>query len=96
MNIVFLTFGAAFGFLLSRARATDYDAIVNMFRLTDLHLAGVMVTAIGVAAIGLYFLRRSQATALVGSPIEVYPISSHRWMLAAGLIFGIGWALTGA
>ena len=95
MNLLFLVFGVAFGFALSRARATDYDTIVRMFQLTDLHLMGVMACAIVVAAIGLRLLRRTRARALVGCDIEVHPKPMHRAVLPAGLVFGVGWALTG-
>ena len=90
MNPLFLLFGILFGFLLSRARATEYDVIVGMFRFTDLHLAGVMAVAIAVAAAGLYLLRRAKAA------IDFQPKPPHRWMWLAGLVFGTGWALTGA
>ena len=96
MNPLFLLFGVLFGFLLSRARATEYDVIVGMFRLTDLHLAGVMAVAIAVAAAGLYLLRRGKAGALAGCAIEVQPKPPHRRTWLAGLVFGTGWALTGA
>ena len=96
MNAVFLAFGVAFGFLLSRARATEYDVIAGMFRFTNLHLAGVMAVAIAAAAMGLLLLRRSGAKALAGCAIEVSPKAPHRWLWAAGLVFGTGWALTGA
>ncbi len=90
MNPLFLLFGILFGFLLSRARATEYDVIVGMFRFTDLHLAGVMAVAIAVAAAGLYLLRRAKAA------IDFQPKPPHRRMWLAGLVFGTGWALTGA
>ena len=96
MNALYLAFGAVFGFLLSRARATDYNTITNMFRFTDLHLAGVMVVAIAAAAIGLWLLRRKQVKALIGCPVEIHPKASHKWLPVAGLVFGAGWALTGA
>ncbi len=95
MNALYLVFGALFGFILSRARATDYDTIVNLFRLVDFHIAGVMAVAIAVAAAGLYLLRQSHAAALIGCPIEIRHKPSHRWILPAGLVFGTGWALTG-
>ena len=95
MNALFLIFGLIFGFILSRARATDYNTIINMFRLTDLHLVGVIGVAIAVAGVGLYLLRRSQVPALVGCAIEIPPKPGHRWMLVSGLVFGAGWALTG-
>lgn len=96
MNALYLAFGMVFGLLLSRARVTDYNTIVNMFRLTDLYLAGVMVVAIAAAAIGLYALRRSGVTAVMGCPVEVRPKAYHRELPVAGLVFGAGWALSGA
>jgi hypothetical protein len=96
MNVIYLIFGITFGFLLSRARVTEYDAIISMFRLMDLHVAGVIVVAIAVAAVGLYMLRRNQAKALIGCDIEVRPKPTHPGMITAGLLFGVGWALTGA
>lgn len=95
MKLLFLVFGVAFGFALSRARATDYDTIIRMFQLTDLHLMGVMACAIVVAAIGLAVLRRTRVRALAGCEIEVHPKPMHRTILPAGLVFGAGWALTG-
>lgn len=96
MNALYLAFGVVFGFLLSRARATDYNTIVNMFRFTDLYLAGVMVTAIAIAAMGLYLLRRSGTNALIGCPVELRPKAYQRELPVAGLVFGAGWALSGA
>jgi uncharacterized membrane protein YidH (DUF202 family) len=95
MGLFFLLFGIAFGFALSRAQATDYDTIISMFRLTDLHLVWVMVVAIAVAAVGLAILRRRRAQALIGCSIDIHPKAMQRGILPAGLIFGVGWALSG-
>jgi uncharacterized membrane protein YedE/YeeE len=94
-RLVFVAFGALFGFLLSRARASDYDAIRGMFLLTDLHLFGVIGVAVATAAIGLYLLRRSAARSLDGQPIQLSRKPYRKGVLAGGLIFGAGWALAG-
>jgi hypothetical protein len=39
-------FGFLFGFLLQRGRVTDYNVIVNQFRLRDFTVLKVMLTAI--------------------------------------------------
>ena len=95
MNLAALLFGLAFGFVLSRARATDYDTISAMFRFRDLHLMGVMGIAIATAAIGLAILKRRARGAVLGGPIEVQPKPPQPRLLAAGLVFGTGWALSG-
>jgi uncharacterized membrane protein YedE/YeeE len=86
---VFLLAGAVFGFLLARARATDYAAIQGMFLLTDLHLVGVIGVAIATAAAGIALLRsRGLAAGLARKPY-------HKAVLAGGLVFGVGWGLSG-
>jgi uncharacterized membrane protein YedE/YeeE len=89
MPLVFLFFGALFGFLLSRARATDYAAIVDMFRLVDLHLMGVIAVAIATAALGLAVLRQTSGVKLATKP-------ARAGIFLGGLVFGVGWALAGA
>jgi hypothetical protein len=96
MRFAALLFGAGFGFVLSRARATDYDTITGMFRLRDFYLVGVMGVAIAVAAIGLAVLKRQRRSAVLGGPIEVHPKPAQPGLFAAGLVFGTGWAVTGA
>lgn len=96
MRLTSLLLGTVFGFLLSRVRATDYDAIAGMFRLQDLHLMGVIGVAIGVNALGLWLVRRSGVKALSGEPIVMNARPMKKGMFAAGLVFGVGWALSGA
>lgn len=94
--LVFVFAGAVFGFLLSQARATDYVAIHGMFKLTELHLFGVIGVAIATAAAGLALLRRGAATALNGERISVSPKPYHKAVFIGGVVFGVGWALSGA
>jgi hypothetical protein len=89
-GLLYVLSGALFGFLLSRARATDYDAIAGMFLFRDLHLMGVMGSAIGTAALGFLLLRRGGWT----SP-DFKPKLLHAGVVAGGLLFGVGWALSG-
>ncbi len=93
---VFTLFGALFGFVLSRAQVTDYDTIGGMFRFTDLHLVGVIGSAIATAAAGLWVLRRSGGQTVTGHPIEMRRKSWHAGAVWGGLVLGAGWGLTGA
>jgi uncharacterized protein len=94
-RLVFVAFGALFGFLLSQARASDYHAIRGMFLLSDLHLFGVIGVAVATAAIGLQLIKRSAARSLDGQPIRLACKPYRKSVLAGGLIFGAGWALAG-
>jgi hypothetical protein len=95
-TFVHVLLGALFGFLLSMAGATDYDRIAGMFRFRDLHLMGVMGSAIAVAALGFQVLKRFPGPALTGDPVELKPKPMRPRIFVAGLVFGLGWALTGS
>ncbi len=96
MNALYLLFGALFGFLLSRARVTDYETMMALFRFQDFHVGGVMGVAIATAALGLAWLKRRGGTAIAGCPIELGTKPMQRGLFAKSLVFGAGWALSGA
>lgn len=74
---LFMLFGILFGFILSRAGVTDYDAIAGMFRLTDVHLFGVIGSAIGTAALAFWALRRPGSLTISGGPMETLAARRH-------------------
>jgi hypothetical protein len=92
----FTIFGVVFGFVLSRGRVTDYDAIARMFGFGEFHLFGVIGSAVAMAALGFWVLRRAGNRTLLGGTIE---LSQKPWRPGAvwgGLMLGAGWALSGA
>jgi uncharacterized membrane protein YedE/YeeE len=92
----YLLWGAGFGFLLHQARVTDYDAILGMFLFRDFHLMGVMASAIATAALGLWIVRRRARSLPNGEPAETRTKTLEGGTVAGSLIFGVGWALSGA
>jgi uncharacterized protein len=87
--ILAVAFGAVFGFLLHRGSVTDYNVIVNQFRLRDFTVMKVMLTAILVGGVGVAIL-----VALGWAQLHVRAAA----MLAVsvgGLIFGVGMVLYG-
>jgi uncharacterized membrane protein YedE/YeeE len=92
--LVFIAFGTAFGWVLSRSGAADYDFIQQMFLLTSFQLYGIIGTAVVVTAPGLWLLKRSGRTAL-GQPLSVRPKPRHPGNVAGGVLFGVGWSITG-
>jgi hypothetical protein len=79
----------AFGFVLSRVGFSSWDEVHRMFRFSDLRLVLAFGTAVTLLAIGWRV-----AVALTGARFAPNPW--HRGALPGGLIFGIGWALSGA
>lgn len=94
MWILYLAFGTAFGWVLSRSGAADYDFIQRMFLFTDFQLYGIIGTAVAVTMPGLWLLKRRGHT-LFGERLQVSPKPRHAGNLIGGALFGIGWSLTG-
>ncbi len=86
--------GTLFGFVLSRSGAADYDFIQGMFLLTNFQLYGIIGSAVAVTAPGLFLLKRYGRTA-GGAPIAIDLKPLHRGNLYGGILFGVGWAITG-
>ncbi len=91
---VYLIFGSAFGWVLSRSGAADYDFVQRMFLFESFQLYGILGTAVAVTAPGLWLLKRGGRTA-TGQPLRVTPKPRHPGNLVGGVLFGIGWSITG-
>jgi len=95
MKDTHLALGALFGFILSRAGATDYDAISGMFQLLDLHLLGVIGIAVLVSALGFALARRAGARSRNGEVLTFEKKPMTRGLAVGALLFGVGWAVSG-
>lgn len=87
-------FGAAFGFLISWGQFSDPDRIRDMLLLRDPYLYLMMFSAIFVAGLGTWVLRRRRARALLtGELVSVERASPERRHVVGAAIFGVGWAV---
>jgi hypothetical protein len=93
-RLLFLALGTAFGFVLFRCGATDYDTVQRMFLLRDFQLWGVIATAVAITAPGLRLLRRHGRSAS-GAKLSVKPKPRNPGNWVGGAIFGAGWSITG-
>lgn len=95
-NLLFLTLGGVFGFLLSRAGATEPELIARLFLFENLHLLWVILSAILVGASGIWLMRRIGLRAVgANAPIRFEAKPYVRTLVLGSLLFGIGWGLTG-
>ncbi len=82
-------FGLIFGFLLQKGGVAKYHVLEGQLLLTDFTVMKIMLSAIFVAMLGLYFLRK---TAKIKFHIKPTKVASN---IIGGLIFGIGFACAG-
>jgi len=95
-NIKFLILGALFGIVLVKAEVISWFRIQEMFRLQAFHMYGIIGSAILVGMISIQIIKRFNIKTIDGEEI-VIPKKEFRWgNVYGGLIFGLGWAITGA
>ena len=93
-RLVAAVFGAAFGFLITWGQFSDPDRIREMLLLEDPYLYLMMFSAIVVAGLGLWILRRRGArTLLTGERIVVERSPLQRRHIIGAATFGVGWAI---
>ncbi len=67
-----------------------------MFRFQHFHMYGVIGTAVVVAAISIILIKRFNVKTIHGEAIHFTQKKFSKGQIIGGLIFGLGWALTGA
>jgi uncharacterized membrane protein YedE/YeeE len=93
---VVLCLGAFFGMILTNGEVISWFRIQEMFRFDSFHMYGVIGSAIVVGALSMILLRRLQIRSRTGDPIVIERKKLGKGTVIGGVIFGIGWALTGA
>ncbi|MBS7565684.1 YeeE/YedE family protein [Mucilaginibacter sp. SMC90] len=95
-NLKFLLVGICFGIILIKSEVISWFRIQEMFRLQSFHMYGIIGSAIVVAMISILLIKRFNIKTIHQKPI-VIPDKKFNWgYVYGGLIFGLGWALTGA
>ena len=93
-RIVFVLLGTLFGFGLSRAGATDYEIMQQMFLLESIHMYGFIGTAV-VILLPLLAIARKRDRALDGSPMVDKNKLLQPGTVPGAILFGIGWSIAG-
>ncbi|MFO0984663.1 MAG: DUF6691 family protein [Planctomycetota bacterium] len=95
-HLAYLALGTAFGVILSKSEAVSWFRIQEMFRFQSFHMYGLLLSAVAVATVSLQLLKRVHARSLGGQPIAMARRPYQHGVVLGGLLFGMGWALTGA
>lgn len=95
-NIKYLVVGVFFGIVFVKAEIVSWFRIQEMFRLQSFHMYGVIGTAVVVGLISVQIIKRLNIKSLNGNPIQIPNKNFDKGQIFGGLIFGLGWAITGA
>ncbi|HET6721551.1 MAG TPA: DUF6691 family protein [Chitinophagaceae bacterium] len=95
-NLKFTFAGILFGIILIKSEVISWFRIQEMFRLQSFHMFGVIGSAIVVGIISVFIIKKFKIRSIDGEPIHFEPKKFHKGQIYGGLLFGFGWALTGA
>lgn len=95
-NIKYLIVGLMFGIVFVKAEIISWFRIQEMFRLQSFHMYGVIGSAVIVGMISVFLIKRFNIKTLSGESVEFHPKKFQKGQIYGGLIFGLGWAITGA
>lgn len=95
-NFKYLLVGIVFGLALTKGEAISWYRIQEMFRFESFHMYGIFMTAVPVGALSIFIIKKLKLKSINGGSIDVPTRVYHHGLIIGGLIFGFGWALTGA
>ena len=95
-NIKYLAAGVWFGILLVKSEVISWFRIQEMFRLQSFHMYGVIGSAVLTGIISIWLIKKFNLKTIYGEPIILLSKKFNKGQVYGGLLFGFGWALTGA
>jgi len=93
----FLILGILFGVVMTKSEAISWYRIQEMFRFDSFHMYGIIGSALLTGIIMVYLIKRIKLRNIEGHTININNknLSVSRY-IGGGIIFGLGWALSGA
>ena len=95
-NSKYLIIGTLFGIVFVKSEVVSWYRIQEMFRLQSFHMYGIIGSAIVTAMIAVLLIKRFNIKTIYGEKIIFNPKKFNKGQIYGGLLFGFGWALTGA
>lgn len=95
-NLKYLIVGILFGIVFVKAEIVSWFRIQEMFRLQSFHMYGVIGSAVVTGMISVWLMKKYNIKTIYGETIKFHPKKFNKGQIYGGLIFGLGWAVTGA
>ncbi len=91
-----LIIGIFFGIVLVKSEVISWFRIQSMFRFEEAHMYLIIGSAVIVGAISLQIIKKMQMTTIDNQEIKVKNKPFHKGVIIGSIMFGLGWAITGA
>ena len=88
--------GMLFGIVFVKAEIISWYRIQEMFLLQSFHMYGVIGTAVTIGIISVAIIKKYNIKTIQGEKIIIVPKPFTKGQIYGSLLFGLGWAMTGA
>lgn len=95
-NLKYLFCGILFGVILVKAEVVSWYRIQEMFRFQAFHMYGIIGSAIAIGMLSIILIKKFKIKTIDGEEIKIATKELNKGTVIGGLMFGLGWALTGA
>lgn len=95
-KIKYAVAGILFGIILVKSEVVSWFRIQEMFHLQSFHMYGVIGSAVVVGIISVFLIKKFKLKSIDGELIKLESKKFNKGQVYGGLIFGLGWAVTGA
>ena len=96
-QLYFLFIGILFGIIMFKSEAASWFRIYEMFQFKSFHMYGIIGSALALGVLMIQLIKRYKIKSAFGEPIEIPDKAKSVYRYAyGGIIFGLGWGLTGA
>ena len=95
-QLKYLLAGMVFGIILTKAEVISWFRIQEMFRLQSFHMYGVIGSAVVTGALSVMIIKKFRIRTIYGEQVDLHNRPFDKGQIIGGLIFGFGWAMTGA
>ena len=95
-NLKYMVVGMLFGVVFVKSEVISWFRIQEMFRLQSFHMYGIISSAVIVGMISVWLIKKLNIKTIYGETIDFHPKKLNKGQIYGGLLFGFGWALTGA
>lgn len=95
-QLKYMLVGIVFGIVFIKAEIISWYRIQEMFRFQSFHMYGVIGSAVIIGVLSVWIIKKWRLRTIYGEPVTFHSKKFNKGQVYGGLLFGLGWALTGA
>ena len=95
-NFISILFGTLFGIILTKSEVISWFRIQKMFLFEESYMYLIIGTAVAVGAASVFIIKKMKLKSLTKDELEFPEKELNKGTVIGGILFGIGWAITGA